>query len=82
MPSYAQKLTLLAAVPLIFAVAAIALLVAMQARALAEREIRTLETQLIEAKKAERATGSISYMAAQPPTMSRQSSRSPRFSQQ
>ncbi|WP_235930264.1 cache domain-containing protein [Sulfitobacter sediminilitoris] len=53
MPSYAQKLTLLAAVPLIFAVAAIALLVAMQARALAEREIRTLETQLIEAKKAE-----------------------------
>ena len=53
MPSYAQKLTLLAAVPLIVAVAAIALLVAMQARALAEREIRTLEAQLIEAKKAE-----------------------------
>ena len=53
MPSYGQKLTLLAAVPLIVAVAAIALLVAFQARALAEREIDTLETQLIEAKKAE-----------------------------
>ena len=52
-PSYGQKLTLLAAVPLIVAVAAIALLVAFQARALAEREIDTLETQLIEAKKAE-----------------------------
>jgi two-component system NarL family sensor kinase len=52
-PSYAQKLTLLAAIPLIFAVAAIAILVALQARALAEREISTLETQLIEAKKAE-----------------------------
>ena len=52
-PSYAQKLTLLAAVPLIVAVAAIAVLVALQARALAEREIFTLETQLIEAKKAE-----------------------------
>jgi two-component system NarL family sensor kinase len=52
-PSYAQKLTLLAAVPLVVAVAAIAVLVALQARALAEREITTLETQLIEAKKAE-----------------------------
>ena len=52
-PSYAQKLTLLAAVPLVMAVAAIAALVALQARALAEREITTLETQLIEAKKAE-----------------------------
>ena len=51
--SYAQKLTLLAAIPLIVAVAAIAVLVAIQARALAEREIATLETQLIEAKKAE-----------------------------
>tara|TARA_R110002049_G_scaffold10127_1_gene50135 strand:+ start:95775 stop:97202 length:1428 start_codon:yes stop_codon:yes gene_type:complete len=51
--SYAQKLTLLASVPLVVAVAAIAVLVAMQARALAEREIRTLETQLIEAKKDE-----------------------------
>ncbi|AXI42261.1 cache domain-containing protein [Sulfitobacter sp. SK011] len=52
-PSYGQKLTLLAAVPLILAVAAIAILVALQSRALAEREIATLETQLIEAKKAE-----------------------------
>ncbi len=52
-PSYGQKLTLLAAVPLILAVAAIAGLVAVQSRALAEREIATLETQLIEAKKAE-----------------------------
>jgi len=51
--SYGQKLTLLAAVPLILAVAAIAILVALQSRALAEREIATLETQLIEAKKAE-----------------------------
>ncbi|KIN60860.1 Sensor protein DegS [Sulfitobacter noctilucae] len=51
--SYAQKLTLLATIPLIFAVAAIAVLVALQARALAEREIFTLETQLIDAKKAE-----------------------------
>lgn len=52
-PSYGQKLTLLAAVPLILAVAAIAALVAFQSRALAEREIATLELQLIEAKKAE-----------------------------
>lgn len=50
---YAQKLTLLASVPLILAVAAIALVVAAQSRALAEREINALETQLIEAKKAE-----------------------------
>ncbi|MGJ8626724.1 MAG: cache domain-containing protein [Sulfitobacter sp.] len=51
--SYGQKLTLLAALPLILAVAAIAVLVALQSRALAEREIATLEAQLIEAKKAE-----------------------------
>ncbi len=51
--TYAQKLTLLAAIPLILAVAAIAILVALQARAVAEREITTLEAQLIEAKKAE-----------------------------
>lgn len=51
--SYAQKLSLVAAVPLILAVAAIAVLVAVQSRALAEREIQTLETQLIEAKKRE-----------------------------
>ncbi len=52
-PSYAQKLSLVATVPLIAAVAAIAFLVAHQSRALAEREIRALEIQLIEAKKAE-----------------------------
>ncbi|MCE0504655.1 MULTISPECIES: cache domain-containing protein [unclassified Roseivivax] len=51
--SYTQKLFLLAALPLILAVSAIALLVAHQSRALADREIRSLETQLIEAKKAE-----------------------------
>lgn len=51
--SYAQKLSLVAAIPLILAVAAIAALVAVQARALAEREIQALETQLIEAKKRE-----------------------------
>ena len=51
--SYAQKLSLVAAVPLILAVAAIAVLVANQSRALAEREIQTLEVQLIEAKKRE-----------------------------
>ena len=51
--SYAQKLSLVAAVPLILAVAAIAVLVAIQSRALAEREIQALETQLIEAKKRE-----------------------------
>ena len=51
--NYAQKLTLVAAVPLILAVAAIAFLVAVQSRTLATREIRALEVQLIEAKKAE-----------------------------
>lgn len=54
-PSYAQKLSLVATIPLIAAVAAIAVLVAYQSRALAEREIRALETQLLEAKKAELA---------------------------
>lgn len=54
-PSYAQKLSLVATVPLIAAVAAIAVLVAIQSRALAEREIKALETQLLEAKKAELA---------------------------
>lgn len=51
--TYGQKLFLLASVPLIVAAAAIALLVAAQSRDLAEREIRQLETQLIEAKKRE-----------------------------
>ena len=52
-PSYGQKLFLLAGVPLVLAAASIAVLVAYQSRALAEREIRQLETQLIEAKKSE-----------------------------
>jgi len=51
--NYGQKLALLAAIPLVMAVAAIAALVAVQSRALAEREIAALELQLIEAKKAE-----------------------------
>ena len=41
--SYAQKLTLLASVPLIVAATAIAVVVALQARALAEREIDLLD---------------------------------------
>jgi two-component system, NarL family, sensor kinase len=52
-PNYAQKLSLLATLPLVCAVAAIAALVAYQSRALAEREIDALEQQLLEAKKAE-----------------------------
>ncbi|MBY6152908.1 cache domain-containing protein [Vannielia litorea] len=52
-PSYAQKLFLLATLPLLLAVSAISLLVMQQSRQLAEREIAALETQLIEAKKAE-----------------------------
>lgn len=52
-PNYAQMLSLVATVPLVLAVAAIAALVTVQSRALAEREIAALETQLIEAKKAE-----------------------------
>jgi two-component system NarL family sensor kinase len=51
--SYGQKLSLVAAIPLILAVAAIAALVSVQARALAEREIKALETQLLAAKKDE-----------------------------
>lgn len=50
---YAQKLSLLATVPLVVAVSAIAVLVAYQSRTLAEREIKALEHQLLEAKKAE-----------------------------
>lgn len=52
-PSYAQKLFLLAALPMLLAAAAIAVLVASQARQLAESEIKSLETKLLEAKKAE-----------------------------
>ncbi|MBO9464711.1 cache domain-containing protein [Tropicibacter sp. R15_0] len=51
--SYGQKMFLLASVPLVLAVSAIAFLVAAQSRALADREIRSLEEQLIEAKKQE-----------------------------
>jgi len=51
--TYAQKLTMVASIPLIVAVAAIALLVTMQSRATAESEIKLLENRLIEAKKAE-----------------------------
>lgn len=51
--SYGQKLALAAAIPLILAAAAIAILVSIQSKAMAEREIQVLETQLIEAKKAE-----------------------------
>jgi two-component system NarL family sensor kinase len=50
---YRQKFLLLAALPLILAISAIAVLVAVQSRALAEREIDALERQLIEAKRAE-----------------------------
>jgi two-component system, NarL family, sensor kinase len=52
-PSYGQKLTLIASVPLVLAMTAIAFVVALQAQALADREIITLETQLIDAKKIE-----------------------------
>lgn len=51
--SYAQKLFLLATLPLLLAVAAISTLVVNQSRQLAEQEISALQTQLIEAKKAE-----------------------------
>lgn len=51
--SYGQKLFLLASVPLILAAAAIAVVVSWQARAMSEREIHALETQLIETKKDE-----------------------------
>ncbi|MCE8006707.1 cache domain-containing protein [Aestuariivita sp.] len=52
-PNYAQKLSLLAAIPLIIAATLIAVLVAYQSRVLANREIEALQEQLIEAKKAE-----------------------------
>ncbi len=51
--SYAQKLFVLATVPLVLAVLAISLLVANQSRQLSEREIAMLERQMIDAKKAE-----------------------------
>ena len=52
-PSYAQKLLLLAALPMLLAATAIAILVTTQARQLAESEIASLETKLLEAKKQE-----------------------------
>lgn len=51
--TYAQKLSLVAAIPLIAAVAAIAMVVAYESRATAESEIQALERRLIEAKKEE-----------------------------
>jgi two-component system NarL family sensor kinase len=51
--TYGQKLFLLATVPLVIAVTLITLVVVSQSRQLAEREISTLESQLIEAKKEE-----------------------------
>ena len=41
-PNYAQKLSILATLPLVVAVAAIALLVAFESRSSAEREIEAL----------------------------------------
>ena len=52
-PNYAQKLSLLATLPLIVAGAAIAVLVSIQSRELAERESQALEKQLLQAKMAE-----------------------------
>ena len=52
-PNYAQKLSLLATLPMIIACCAIAAVVAYQSRAMAEQEIQILERQLLEAKKAE-----------------------------
>lgn len=51
--NYGQKLFLLATLPLLLAVAGIAAVVATQANLLAEREIASLERQLIDAKKRE-----------------------------
>ena len=51
--SYGQKLFLLATVPLLLSVAIISMIVAAQSRQLADREIRALETQLIDAKRDE-----------------------------
>ena len=51
--NYGQKLFLLAMLPLICAVTAISIIVTNQAKLLAEAEIKALEIELIEAKKAE-----------------------------
>ena len=50
---YRLKFFLMAAAPLLLAMGAIAVLVTLQSRALAEREIASLEVQLLEAKKDE-----------------------------
>ena len=50
---YRRKFLLLAALPLVLAIAAIATLVAIQSRTLAEREIAALERELINAKRDE-----------------------------
>ena len=51
--TYAQKLFLLATLPLLLAVAAITIIVTNQSRQLAEREIQQLQTELIAAKREE-----------------------------
>ncbi|MGB1234612.1 MAG: cache domain-containing protein [Planktomarina sp.] len=51
--SYAQKIVLLATLPLMIAAGAIAFVVLNQSRDLAEREIAALETQLVAAKREE-----------------------------
>ncbi|MFU8778567.1 MAG: cache domain-containing protein [Roseovarius sp.] len=51
--NYGQKLFLVATLPLILTALAISVVVTLQARHMAEREIETLEAQLIEAKRAE-----------------------------
>ncbi len=49
--SYGQKVFLLASVPLVLAATAIAIIVNLQARALAEQEIAVLEQRLLAAKQ-------------------------------
>lgn len=51
--NYGQKLFLVATLPLILTAVAISVVVTLQSRHLAEREIETLEAELIEAKRAE-----------------------------
>ncbi|MET4129619.1 cache domain-containing protein [Roseovarius sp. MBR-6] len=51
--NYGQKLFLVATLPLILTAAAVAVVVTLQSRHLAEREIETLEVQLINAKREE-----------------------------
>ena len=51
--SYGQKVFLLASLPLVLAVTLISLVVTVQSRELAGREIKALETQLIQAKREE-----------------------------